>query len=423
MGLGGTIGGGIFAALGLALSISGKLAPLTFLFAGLVALVSGYSFVQIESYLKKDGGTFTFMTDLLDNEFVAVFNGWMLLIGYVGTMGLYSYAFGAFAKSLLEPWVSIPRASISVTVMLVFTALNLVGVRESGIVEDLLVGFKMLVLVAFGLVGFAVIALSPNLALFQTLEQDPSFLSVFVAIPVIFVSFEGFELLSYEYSEMENPETNFRKGVYLTIIVSTLVYILIVVVVASVVTPQEIMQYNDTILAYAATRLFSNPVVNSLGFVIVSLTALFSTASAINATLFGTARLATTISEQGDLPSIFSKRTKKGIPHISLIAISGVTALLTFFGTLLQITTFASIAFLIVFGTANYVAYKSEQVKCNPKLPLAGLAIIGLSIPGFTIYLWLSNPAAVIFILATFIILLLLVIGFMLSKWRPIKDH
>ena len=398
MGLGGTIGGGIFAALGLAVDISGNGAPITFLLAGIIALISGHSFVKIEAYLRKDGGTFTFLTDLVHSDFAAVYNGWILLIGYVGTMALYSYAFGAFAKIMLDPFVSLPRSILSAGIMLIFLGLNVRGVKESGIVEDLLVAFKLLVLIAFAIIGLVIIIFTPNMSFFQTIPSHPSVLGAFIAIPVIFVSFEGFELLSYEYSEIDQPEKNFQKGVYTTIISSTLIYILIVIVVASVVTPAEILKYDDTILAYASTRLIANSIINSIAYVLVGIAALFSTASAINATLFGTARLASTMAEEGDLPVIFSKKTPENIPYVSLIGITLVTVIFTFFGSLLQVTTFASVAFLTIFGVANFVAYSSKEIDINPFLPLFGLIAILISIPVFVVYIWTVDPFTILYI-------------------------
>ena len=420
MGLGGTIGGGIFAALGLSVDIAGNYAALSFLLAGVIALISGYSFVRIEEYLKKDGGTFTFINDLVHNEFSAVYNGWILLVGYVGTMALYSYAFGAFAKILLDPFISLPRSVLSVGVMLGFLALNLKGVKESGVTEDILVAFQIIVLVAFGIMGVVIIVSSPDISFFQTIPQSTSIGAAFIAIPVIFVSFEGFELLSYEYSEIEKREVNFKKGVYTTIITATLIYILIVIVVASVVTPEEILKYDDTILAYAATRLLPSPAVGSVAFVIVGITALFSTASAINATLFGTARLASTIAEEGDLPQIFARKNKENIPYISLITITLVTIVFTFFGSLLQITTFASVAFLTIFAVANYVAYKTPEVRVNPILPLVGLVAILISIPVFAIYIWYSDPTTIYYIVLNAVGLLVLVLVFL--KYQPQKN-
>lgn len=417
MGLGGTIGGGIFAALGLSVTIAGNYAALSFLLAGIIALISGYSFVRIEEYLKKDGGTFTFIKDLIHNRFSATYNGWVLLTGYVGTMALYSYAFGAFAEILLEPFISVPRSFLSLGVMLMFLVLNLKGVKESGVAEDILVAFKIIVLVAFGISGLAIILISPDLSFFQTIPQNGDITAAFIAIPIIFVSFEGFELLTYEYSEIERREVNFKKGVYITIITATLIYILIVVVVASVVTPEEIMRYDDTILAYAATRIFNNPIVNSAAFVIVGITALFSTASAINATLFGTSRLASTIAQEGDLPQIFAKKNKNNIPYVSLITITAVTTIFTVFGTLLQISTFASIAFLTIFAIANYIAYKSPEVKANPILTLSALLAILISIPVFAIHVWRQDPMTIYYI-ALIATLLLVLVGLFLRFFQ-----
>ncbi|MDQ2074663.1 hypothetical protein RBH20_19220 [Haloarcula sp. H-GB4] len=76
-------------------------------------------------------------------------------------------------------------------------------------------------------------------------------------------------------------------------------------------------------LAVAASRLFTDSLIQQAAFVLVAVGALFSTTSAINATLFGTARLAHKVANAGALPQPFSFRNEKGVPAWSLLIIAG----------------------------------------------------------------------------------------------------
>ena len=61
IGVGGMVGGGIFAVLGLAVELTGGGAPVAFLIAGLVALVTSYSYVRLSVTYLSQGGTAAFL--------------------------------------------------------------------------------------------------------------------------------------------------------------------------------------------------------------------------------------------------------------------------------------------------------------------------------------------------------------------------
>ncbi|MCE7735058.1 MAG: amino acid permease, partial [Candidatus Heimdallarchaeota archaeon] len=133
MGLGGTIGGGIFAALGVAIRVAGNGAVITFFVAGIVALLSGYSYSQLTDHLQEEGGSFTFFEHYFKNPNIAGFSGWVLIMGYIGTMALYAYAFGAFLSTVMP--ISTPEISriiYSVFVIVLLVIINLQGTAISG---------------------------------------------------------------------------------------------------------------------------------------------------------------------------------------------------------------------------------------------------------------------------------------------------
>ncbi|MDY7082913.1 MAG: amino acid permease, partial [Halobacteria archaeon] len=94
--LGGMIGGGIYAVLGVVAEAAGTLAWLSFLIAGTVAMCAGYSFVRLNRATDSKGGAVTFIEELVGNSDVAGMVGWTLLVGYVGSMALYAFAFGSY---------------------------------------------------------------------------------------------------------------------------------------------------------------------------------------------------------------------------------------------------------------------------------------------------------------------------------------
>ncbi len=420
MGLGGTIGGGIFAALGVAIGIAGDVAYLSYFIAGIIALLSAYSYTKLTLHLNKGGGTFTFIEYFYKNNFATGISAAMLLIAYIGTMAMYAFAFGSFAVDVLTQSTGITlsfwgRPLLSSVVVLIFLWVNLKGAHTSGSTEDVLVYFKISVLALFGIVGLIAILGSANYTLkgfanFETAINTGEFgiFTFIVAIAAIFVSFEGFELLSYEYSEIENPRVNLAKGVYGTVIIATVVYIFVTIVTSSLVTLTEINKYKETILGFAAQKLFPNTLVDEIAFILIVIAALFSTASAINATLFSTSRLADKIAEQKFLPKFFNQRTDKNVPKNALIVISAITIILTILGTLDQVVSFASVSFILIFGVANVILFHQKQIPQKRIIPLLGSILTGITLILFFVYLGRHQVATLIFIVITFLIIILI---------------
>ncbi|MFB6303004.1 MAG: amino acid transporter, partial [Haloferacaceae archaeon] len=90
--LGGMIGGGIFAALGVVAQMTRDATWFAFVLAGLVALCAAYSYSVLNDLSDGQGGAVTFVQCFLENSTLAGMTGWTLLFGYVGSMAMYAYA-------------------------------------------------------------------------------------------------------------------------------------------------------------------------------------------------------------------------------------------------------------------------------------------------------------------------------------------
>jgi amino acid transporter len=161
--LGGMIGGGIYAVLGVVTGIAGARTWAAFVLAGVVALSTGYAYIRLNDVVDRDsgtgGGSVSFIQSFTGNATLAGMVGWTLLFGYVGSMAMYAFAFAEFL--LVLPGVptglaGLPlRPVVSVVVIASFVGLNLLGAHATGAVENVLTSAKVLVLVAFGIAGLA----------------------------------------------------------------------------------------------------------------------------------------------------------------------------------------------------------------------------------------------------------------------------
>lgn len=390
MAVGGMIGGGIFSTLGVVVGVAGAWSWLSFVVAGLIALATGYSYVKLATHYGEGGGAFTFLREINARGFAGSLS-WVLIIGYVLTIAVYAFTFGQYLGYVvgLGPWFT--RLS-GIIIVAVFIGLNLRGVGEAGGVEVFLVWFKLIVLVGlagWGLSQWDIPALSQGV-------EDSGIGGALFGAASIFMAYEGFQLLTYDYNDIKTPNKTLPRAVLSAIVVVIIVYVIVALGTVMLIGADQAVQHKEVALAIAGTKILG-----TAGLVIVTVAAAFSTGSAINATLFATARLTYMVAEDGELPALLDHKNKAGIPDRAVVGLGVVAAVLATVGTLTTIVEAASLTFLFTFtvvcglayyqragmrvmtgfgtlaGVAAMVALVIRLVQTNP-LTLVFLAILGL---------------------------------------------
>ena len=403
IGLGGMIGGGIYAVLGVVSRVTGAATWFAFVLAGVVAVCAGYSFIRLNELVVEggDGGTdaasanedatsesgdatddgstgggaVTFVQSFTGNSTLAGMVGWTLLIGYVGSMAMYAFAFGEFTVALPlvpESAAGLPlRPVVSVVAVAGFVGLNLLGARATGSAENVLVGVKILVLVAFGVGGVAYALAGTGRPLRLGTSQLASF-SPIMAAAVAFVAFQGWQLLFYDQESFENPLEQIPTAVYISIPVAVAIYVVVAVATYNIA-PGALQSHPHTALSRAASTITGAVGLASAGGIVISLSALFSTGSAINATLFSTGYFAKGMLSDDLLPDRVGDSSASGVPTRTVIVLGAVTAGFTAYGSLSAITSFASLAFIVVFGGTSYLAFtRRDAESISPVWPAVG---------------------------------------------------
>ncbi|NOY62735.1 MAG: amino acid permease [Gammaproteobacteria bacterium] len=393
MGVGAMVGGGIFSVLGLAIAQAGHAAPIAFLLGGVIALLTGWSYARLGLTFRSDGGSFTYLEQAFGRGNIAGIGGWLLLVGYIGTMGLYAYTFGVYGSALLGGGAEAHTAMqhlLSSLILLVFLGINLYGVKEAGTAELIIVTIKVLILFLFAAIGLMYVKTEYVLPVFNNGQ-----LGVLMGAALIFVAYEGFELIPNAVNEMENPERNLTRGILYSIGITIVIYVLVSLVAVGNLLPEEIARYEEYALAVAA-----KPFLGEAGFMLIGLAALFSTASAINATLFGTARLGAEMAKAQQLPAVFGfRRRQNNIPWVSLVVITAVTLLFVNSANLAVISSFASATFLMIFAAINLSAWRlRKQIGIQPWVPLAGMVLSLASWAALGIYLCLHDGQTLIWL-------------------------
>jgi len=364
IGVGGMVGGGIFAVLGLAVQLAHGGTPVAFAIAGMVALVTAYSYVKLSVAYPSRGGTVTF----LDKAFgPGLFTGAinvLLWISYIVMLSLYAYAFGSYGASFLpSSWLPWSKHALISASVIGLTGLNMLSADLIGRAETWIVGVKIAILLLFAGVGAFGIQTS---RLGPAQWSDP--LQLVVGGMIIFLAYEGFELMANAAEDVRTPEKTLPRAFYAAVGFVIALYVVISAVAVGNLPVADIVAAKDYALAEAA-----RPFMGSIGFTLIGIAALLSTASAINATLYGAARLSYVIAKDGELPAALEHRIWNE-PLEGLLMTAGATLLVANLFQISSISTMGSAGFLLVFAAVNGAnAVSSERIGSRRWLALAGV--------------------------------------------------
>ena len=349
MAVGGMVGGGIFSVLGVIISIAGQWAWLSFVLAGLISLISAFSYSQLSIKYKKSGGAFTFLNEI-NHQGIAGSLSWVLILGYILTISVYAFTFGHYVAHVFNFGSWFPRV-LAFAIIAAIALVNLRGVGESSRVEIITVWGKLFVLL--GLSIFGIIQWSPE-QLTAGIEPK-SWTTAIIGAATIFMAYEGFQLLSYDYEDIKNPVKTLPRATISAVIAVIFIYILVSLGSTMLVGAETLIQQKEVALSIAGQQALG-----FTGLVLVTIAAAFSTGSAINATLFSTARLMETVAKKKDLPQIFVKENQANIPYYAIIIMAGLATVLATIGSLSSLVDAASLIFLITFAVVNYISYQQK---------------------------------------------------------------
>ena len=349
MAVGGMVGGGIFSTLGVVVGISGDLAWLSFVVAGLIALAAGYSYVELTEHYGKGGGAFTFLRQIGAMQSAGTL-AWILIIGYVLTNAVYAYTFGQYLAHVLGLGPLFAR-SAAISIMAVFIGLNLRSIGQSSGVEIVLVWFKMVVLVGLSIFGLS----QWDPPMMARGAPDAGLATALFGAAAVFMAYEGFQLLAYDYEDIANPNRTLPRAVLSAIAVVIVVYVMVAVGTPMLIGADGVINNQEVALALAGEKALG-----TTGLVIVTVAAAFSTGSAINSTLFATARLAREVTRKGQLPESVDHENRFGIPDRAVITLGVLAAAFAAIGTLSGLVEAASLAFLCTFSIVCALAFRAR---------------------------------------------------------------
>ncbi len=394
IGIGGMIGAGIFSILGVVAEAVGAAMWLSFLIGGFIVLFSTYSYAKLGAKFPTAGGAVEFLVQGWGRGVMSGGMNLFMWIGYIISIALYAQGFSAYCMTFFThtPTAFLSK-SIACGVVLFFTLINMLGAGSVGKAELLIVVIKVSILILFAGVGLFYIE-PANLAMSNWMGTE----QIFFGAGVLFIGYEGFGLIANAAADMKNPQKSLPFALYSSVLIVILIYLAVSITVIGNLSISEINASGDFALAQAA-----KPFLGEAGFKLIAIAALFSTASAINATLFGAANVCYMVARDSELPAYFARTEWRGATGGLLITTALVIVFILFFD-LAGVTMMGSGAFLLIYAAVN-AGHLNILTKTGARKLLVMIALI-LCLALFVvleIYTYHHSPSAVYTMIALLI--------------------
>lgn len=387
MAIGGMVGGGIFTVLGVAVAFAGHLAFGCFVLGGVLAVLTARSFAVLAHGAGRSGGLFDYLRAAGHTELAAQV-AWLQGLGYVLALAVYAFTFGRYIAELAGVATSAARLA-SLGVLGLFLLVNLRGVALSARSEDVIVAAKLLVLAGVAAVGVARF----DVDRFRPLAPEGAD-GVLLGAAAIFVAYEGFELLSFDYDDLRRPAWTFPRAMLTAVGVVAALYVLVTIGSQSLVEDGVLIEQKEVAFAEVGRAALGPS-----GRWVAALAAILATSSAVHATLFSTARFVREVSHAGELPSWLG-RERNGMPANALAVLAAAGGAAGMMPNLELILGFASLTFLCVFAVVNVLALRAGRGAAAMWPLIATVGCVGAI--GLLLYeLGTDTPASLLAIAAT----------------------
>ncbi len=358
-GVGIILGAGIYALIGKAAGIAGNSVWLSFAIASLVAALTGLSYAELSSMFPSDSGEYIYTKKAFGAR-VAFLVGYFVIAAGIISAAAVALGFGGYLAALLNVNFIIPMA---IGCIVLFSLINFWGIKQTAWVNIICT-----VLEAGGLILIIVLALK-FIGRVNYFEMPHGYVGVFSAASLIFFAFIGFESIIKLSEETKQPRKTIPKALILSIIISTILYILVGIAAVSVLGWEKLGASAAPLADVAAAAMGSN------AFTMLAIIAIFSTANTVLIILLSTSRIIYGMSADKSLPKILSHIHKKQrTPWVAIIAVALLAIAFALIGDITFVAGATNFAIFITFAVVNAaligLRYTDSKQKRPFKVPL-----------------------------------------------------
>ena len=418
MGIGAIIGGGIFIFTGTVAALNaGPAIVVSFVLAAIACAFVGLCYAELSTFLPVSGSTYTYTYATL-GEFAAWIIGWDLILEYAIGGAAVAVGWSGYFTSLLKSLgvalpprltaatgqavtladgttaaalVNLPAAAIVVLI----TVLLVGGTRESARLNNIMVGVKLTVVLAF--IGLGAFYVNPdnwhpfipaNAGTFGTFGLS----GILRGAAIVFIAYVGFDAVSNCAQEARRPQRDMPIGILGSLAISTVLYIAVAAVLTGLVPYTKLNVPDPVVVGLHAVGLAWFSLCIDFG-------ALIGITTVILVLLYGQSRIFATMAADGLLPPVVARlHPRLGTPWISQIVIGAVVALAAAVSPIDVLAELVGVgtlfAFVLVCFAVIYLRHLEPEaprpfrVPHVPLVPVLGILSCLTLIAGMTPWTW-----------------------------------
>ncbi len=340
-GLGVIVGAGIYVAIGAVIDRAGGAAPFSFLVAGLVAAATGLCYAELAGRFPEAAGAAAYVRHGFGSERLALVTGLALAVAIV----VAAASIAAGATQYLGLLLPLPGWALTVLVVVLFTVVAVLGVRESVFLAAGIGALELLGLVAATVSGLAG---APGIDVMAMLPADHAgWTGVTAGAFIAFFAFIGFESLANMGEEVRDPHRTLPRGIVGAIAASLVLYL--AVSVAAVAGGRE---------PASLAALFGGP--GASAFAVVGTLAV---ANGVLVQIMVLARLFFGVAKRGRLPAVLARvHPRTRTPVVATLLAGGLVLAMALFLPFERLLALANLITLVIFALVDVALWRVQRV-------------------------------------------------------------
>ncbi|MEJ2547960.1 MAG: APC family permease [Gemmatimonadota bacterium] len=356
LGLGSIVGTGAFVSIGIAAGVAGPTVLVAIAVGALLATCNGLSSAQLAAAHPVSGGTYEYGYRFLSPS-LGFSAGWMFLCAKSASAATAALGFAGYALDLFGVTDSGWRIGLAVGAVCVLTFLVAGGMARSNAANAAIVGFTLIVLGAFVLLGMPATLERGAVTLAGTLAGIGDLRSLLEASALMFVAYTGYGRIATLGEEVTAPRSTIPRAIIVTLLVSALLYLGVGTVAVGSVGAEELARLTAATAAplEGAARSFAGPTLPLL----LALGAITAMLGVLLNLLLGLSRVLLAMARRGDAPgslSVVEKRTRS--PRRAVLAVGAGIAAIALIGDVRVTWSFSAFTVLIYYALTNLAALR-----------------------------------------------------------------
>jgi APA family basic amino acid/polyamine antiporter len=339
-GVGLILGAGIYVLIGEAAGFAGNALWISFILGAVVAAFAGLSYSELTALFPRAAAEYVFVKEGFRSDFIGFMVGWLTILTSIIVAATVALGFGGYMEEL----TNIPILISALAILGILSFVNFIGIKESAWANTI---FAIITISGLGIIiviGFSF----PIETEIDYFENPLGYSGIILAFVLVFFAFIGFEDMANVAEEVKRPQKTIPRGIMLSVLITTVIYILVSLASIRIVGWEQLAE-SSAPLAFVAEQRLGNQ-----GHFVLSIIALFATASTILITLVAGARIFYGMARDGSLPSklaLIHHKTKT--PWIAVILIFVTTIGFSFIGDIVIIANIVVFAVVVTFAMIN----------------------------------------------------------------------